>query len=253
MKEYVKKATKFALVLIPVAALGGLFTGMYLLASYTGEVKARLLEQMGSTGAFLAVTSAQSAVYAAFCGFFGYILSEKLGLMRPLGFEKKKLATALAITAVCGLLFSLDYWTFAQWIPELAATYPQLTTPENIASSVLYGGVIEEVLMRLFLMSLVAFLGWKLFFRKRERENIPTGLFVAANILTAMAFAAGHLPATVGLFGELTPLIVFRCFLLNGGLGLVFGWLYRKYGIQYAMLCHAGCHIISKLVWMLFM
>ncbi len=253
MKDYVKKAIKFALVLVPVAALGGLFTGMYLFASYTGEVKSLLLAQMGSYGAFLVLTTAQSAVYAAFCGFFGYILSEKVGLMRPLGFERRRLAATLAITAVCGLLFSLDYWTFARWIPALAATYPQLTTPANIASSVLYGGIIEEVLMRLFLMSLVAFLGWKLFFRGRERENIPTGLFVAANLLTAMAFAAGHLPATVGLFGELTPLIVFRCFLLNGGLGLVFGWLYRKYGIQYAMLCHAGCHIISKLVWMLFM
>ena len=35
-------------------------------------------------------------------------------------------------------------------------------------------------------------------------------------------------------------LVLLRCFLLNGELGLVFGWLYRKYGIQYAMIGHAG-------------
>lgn len=27
--------------------------------------------------------------------------------------------------------------------------------------------------------------------------------------------------------------------------------MYRKYGIQYAMLGHMGCHIVSKLIWMI--
>ena len=46
-------------------------------------------------------------------------------------------------------------------------------------------------------------------------------------------------------------LVIIRCFLYNGGLGLVFGWLYRKYGIEYAMIGHAGTHIVSKLIWLL--
>lgn len=41
-------------------------------------------------------------------------------------------------------------------------------------------------------------------------------------------------------------------FLLNGGFGLLFGWLYRKYGIQYSMLSHALLHIVSKMIWILF-
>lgn len=53
-------------------------------------------------------------------------------------------------------------------------------------------------------------------------------------------------------FGGLTPLLVVRCFLLNGAFGLVFGWLYRKYGIQYAMLSHALLHIVSKTIWLIF-
>ncbi len=44
---------------------------------------------------------------------------------------------------------------------------------------------------------------------------------------------------------------VVRCFVLNGGLGLVFGRIYRKYGIQYVMIGHAGAHIISKIIWLL--
>ncbi|MBQ9079720.1 MAG: CPBP family intramembrane metalloprotease [Clostridia bacterium] len=119
-------------------------------------------------------------------------------------------------------------------------------------ASVLYGGIIEEVMMRLFFMSLITLVIWKLFFKKYDKENIPTSVFVIANVVAALAFAAGHLPATLVTFGELTPLILFRCFLFNGGFGLVFGWLYRKYGIVYAMAGHALFHIISKLIWFIF-
>ena len=76
-------------------------------------------------------------------------------------------------------------------------------------------------------------------------------MLAAANVAAALLFAASHLPATVLLFGELIAPILARCFLFNGGFGLLFGWMYRKYGIQYAMLSHALLHVISKTVWAL--
>jgi membrane protease YdiL (CAAX protease family) len=77
-------------------------------------------------------------------------------------------------------------------------------------------------------------------------------VLVVANVVAAMLFAAGHLPATEMTFG-LTPMLVFRCFLLNGGLGLAFGWLYRKFGLRYAMIAHGAYHVVSKLIWILFL
>ena len=50
----------------------------------------------------------------------------------------------------------------------------------------------------------------------------------------------------------LTPLLLFRCFLFNGGFGLLFGYLYRKHGILYAMICHALLHVVSRVIWMIF-
>ena len=144
----------------------------------------------------------------------------------------------------------MDYWIFGRVLPEVAAIYETKITVSNFIASVLYGGIVEEILMRLFLMSLFALIIWKLFFRSIPKEEIPCGVFIAANILAALLFAAGHLPATIGIFGELSPIVLIRCFLLNGGFGVVFGWLYRKYGIQYAMLGHMGCHIVSKLIWL---
>jgi membrane protease YdiL (CAAX protease family) len=116
-------------------------------------------------------------------------------------------------------------------------------------AAVLYGGVIEEVMLRLFNMSLVAFLLHKIFWRKQE--NTPVAALVTANIVSALLFAAGHLPATLMMLGS-SPMIIFRCFLLNGGFGLAFGWLYRKYGLRYSMIAHGGCHVVSKLIWILF-
>ena len=245
-------ALRFTLALLPLAAAAGYLVLRYQLGLYDEETVAALTTQLGSTGALLAVGTMQTVVYAAVCGFFGYLLAEKLGLMRPLRLEKTPLLRTLAVSVPLGVLFSLDYWTFGAWLPgdtvrEAAAAG---MTAWGWSSAILYGGVVEEILMRLFLMSLLAFLGWRLFFRRRE--TAPTGVIIAANVLAALLFAAGHLPTTVGVFGTLTPLLLVRCFLLNGGFGLVFGRLYRRYGIPYAMLSHALLHVVSKLIWTIF-
>ena len=103
--------------------------------------------------------------------------------------------------------------------------------------------------MRLLLMSLFSWLLWKLFRRKAAQP--PVSVLIWGNILSALLFALGHLPAAAGIFGGITVLVLVRTILLNGVFGVAFGWLYRKYGIQYAMIGHAGTHIISKLIWLL--
>ncbi|WP_374700062.1 hypothetical protein [Fusibacter sp. 3D3] len=41
--------------------------------------------------------------------------------------------------------------------------------------------------------------------------------------------------------------------MLNGVFGLVFGWLYRKLGIQYAMIAHAMTHMCCDALFFIFM
>ena len=113
--------------------------------------------------------------------------------------------------------------------PDSALFLPMLL------QSALLAPICEELFFRGYLMGAFAKAG--------------RGRAIAA---AALLFAAGHLPATVGIFGTLTPPVLVRCFLLNGGFGLVFGRLYRRYGIQYAMLSHAVLHIVSKLIWTIF-
>ena len=245
-----KKPLLFALAMAPIGAVAGYFTILYQLDFMGDDMIRDAVTQLGSIEALIAVYIVQTVGYALFCGFIGYLLGEKLGLMRPLRLEKRALLITLGLSLAGGILFSLDYWTFGAWIPGVREATDLTLSVHVVLASVLYGGVIEELLLRLFLMSLIAFLLWKLFFRKRE--TAPTGVIIAANILAAILFAAWHLPATAMLLGQITPLLLFRCFLLNGGFGLLLGWIYRKFGIQYAMLSHATLHMVSKLIWFFF-
>ena len=242
-----KKALKFTLSLLPVALIAGYFVTVYQLEMLDEAILAPALEQLGSVWILIAISMVQTVGYAAVCGFFGCLLANSLGLWKPIRFEKEQLLKALLYSVLGGIIFSLDKWTFGRWIPEVGASYEAPITVNNWLGSVLYGGVVEELMLRLFFMSLLAWLIWKIFFRQAER--VPVKVLIAANVVAALLFAAGHLPATWVLFGELTPMILLRCFLLNGSFGLLFGYLYRKFGIQYAMVSHAMFHIVSKLIW----
>ena len=245
-----KKALLFALCLLPIGLIGGVFTAEMSLKTLDATMLETAVQQIGSLKALKVVAVAQSVLYAVVCGFFGYMLAEKIGLMRPLRPHQPPLARVLMLSAVCGAVFSLDAWTFGRWIPAVKAAYAGAGSFDAAVwgASILYGGVIEEVMIRLFLMSGLALIGWKLFFRKDAAP--PAGVLIAANVLSALVFAAGHLPATLQTFGALTPPLILRCFLMNGLAGLLFGRFYRKYGIQYAMMAHMLFHLVSRGVWL---
>jgi membrane protease YdiL (CAAX protease family) len=64
-----------------------------------------------------------------------------------------------------------------------------------------------------------------------------------ANILVALLFGLGHLPATAALV-PLTPLVVIRAIALNGPASLVFGYVYWTRGLEAAMLAHFTADVV---------
>ena len=104
-----------------------------------------------------------------------------------------------------------------------------------------YGGIVEEVLLRLFIMSLFAWIGS---FINKSSDGKPTSAVIwIANILAAVLFGLGHLPATATLL-PLTPLVITRAIVLNGLAGIGFGWLYWKRGLESAMIAHFSADIV---------
>ena len=253
MKKFlkvIKKPLRFILPFVPIAIVGGYFTGVYSWVELTDDLKSQIRAQIGNNvNLFYLITTLQTLIYTLISGFFGYLLSDKIGLMKPLRFEKKPVMITVGMTLFTGLILCTDIFYFRNQIPRVAAMYQSEPSFAYWMASVFYGGVIEEIMLRLFFMSLIVYLAWKLFFR--EKESPPAGIIIAANVIAAIIFAAAHLPSTLQMFGEITPMLLFRCFLLNGVAGMAFGYLYRRYGIQYSMMAHAGAHIVWKIIWVI--
>jgi intracellular septation protein A len=249
MADFVKKYWKTLLFFALAGLVGGFFVGLYQLDSYPEEIRQEIAAQGIDSALLGIITAVQAAGYGLILGAAGILLGKKTGLWKDERKLEKKPLILTAIVAILGgmLLILSDLLFFGNYFDAIRESYAVKPGVTYILAAVVYGGVIEEVMLRLFFMSLLAFLLQKLF----RKGSGTTGLLIAANLIAALLFAAAHLPATAMLM-DLTPMILFRCFLLNGGLGLAFGWLYRKFGLRYAMLAHAGCHVISKLIWILF-
>ena len=256
LKKYGKTLLFFALA----GLIGGFFTGLFVPETYPADLRQQLLEELHASGLsglpvdllLGVVTAFQAAGYGLILGAAGIWLGKKTGLWKDeANFSRIPLTVAFAVALVGGLAMILPDLLFfgpnSQAILDSYASKPSLAF---ILAGIIYGGVIEEVMLRLFMMSLFAFLLHKILGKGQEKPS--AGILVISNLLSALLFAAGHLPATFLILGS-SPLIIFRCFLLNGGIGVLFGWLYRKYGLRYAMVAHAGCHAVSKLIWLLFL
>lgn len=105
-----------------------------------------------------------------------------------------------------------------------------------------YGGIAEEIQLRLFLTTLIVWL-----FARLSNKRPAVTVYWIAIIVAALLFGAGHLPAAAHVW-PLDALVVARTILLNAVAGIVFGWLYWKRGLEMAMLAHFSADLILHVV-----
>ena len=108
---------------------------------------------------------------------------------------------------------------------------------ENFTAS-FYGGINEEIFMRLCGMSVVAWVLLKFW------HISMLSVYWVANIIMAIIFALGHLPALKSALGEISGVMLFRTILLNTPIGLLCGFVFWQYGIEAAILTHFAADIV---------
>jgi membrane protease YdiL (CAAX protease family) len=256
------KHLKIALFLGLLGLLAGAFVVPFQLESLKSTVTSAEYEKM--IGAIpvplpimISVAALQIGLVSFVLSWIGLKLTERTGLTLPLIqtwiVEKKKPVMdrqALKLALIGGAIGSFfmiltDLFLFQPHMPKLGNGEGVVWWKATLAG-VLYGGIVEEVLMRLFLMALIV---WLLsFIFKKYRETIPSSFYWIGIILAALLFSAGHLPATEVLYGELNTLIIARSFILNGVLAVFFGYLFWKKGLEYAMIAHMMLHVVTQLV-----
>lgn len=153
--------------------------------------------------------------------------------------------TALIITVLNGFVFG----------PPLQAELESsgVTIPESIQPPAWQGflasisaAINEEVIFRLFGVTLLAFFGGLLFHDSEGRPH-PAVLWVSI-IFIAVVFGLAHLP-TVALIGiPWTPLVITQAIVLNGVGGVAFGWLYWTRGLESAMIAHFSADIVLHVI-----
>lgn len=114
------------------------------------------------------------------------------------------------------------------------------------ALAALYGGIFEELTMRLVLLTVLVWIGSRLL--RATQGRALAVVFWMANLVTALVFGAGHLGAAQAIGLPMDALVISRTLLLNAVLAVAFGWLYWKRGIESAMLAHFCADIIVAVV-----
>lgn len=215
-----------------------------------------LLSALVQNGLLLAVAVVAGLFFAYRIGLGAPILEAKLA-GEPVGARVRALIVpSITLGVVAALIIlALEIFVFMPALKvELGAPAQSPLTPgvapppwQGFLAS-FYGGIDEEILLRLFVMSLLAFLGK---FVSHTADGRPTlAVLWTANILAAILFGLGHLPTTAAVL-PITPLVVVRAIVLNGLVGVVCGYLYFTRGLESAMLSHFSADLVLHVVFAL--
>jgi membrane protease YdiL (CAAX protease family) len=231
----------------PALLLGGAGTiATACVFPYVLELRPELLAQLRALPVPLALIAtaqlAQAFVLLSLLAWIGLAVGEPVGLDAPLlrgsanrasvAFPWRTLGIACAWGAAAGAALVLLDLVFKPLLPP-----PLSPLPGNIPEwkgflASFYGGIVEEVQTRLFFMTLVAWILWRV-----SGKSAAPWIFRVAIVLAALAFGAAHLPAAIMIWGFAAANIA-RTLLLNGLAGMVFGWLYWRRGFEHAMAAH---------------
>ena len=242
---------------------GAVIFGVIAILPYSLELQGGILQELDlpiSLPLLISIQIAQSAVLLGVLTALGLFFANRIGLGLPI-LEARlngesvvdKLRAILPVSITVGVVASLliiglelIYFQPAL-LRELgdSADALNLQTAQPAAwkgfLASFYGGIVEEVLLRLFIMSLFAWIGS--FISKTTDGRPASAVFWMANILAAVLFGLGHLPATAMII-PLTPLVITRAIVLNGLAGIGFGYLYWKRGLESAMIAHFSADIV---------
>ena len=238
-------------ILFIAAFLGGLAIMPYSLKLLNSSTRSKPLKM--SLPVMLLLSFLQTAILFAIVTGVGLLAAHAIGLGAPLletaltgAVSSQTVWTTIEIASLLGalagaLLLIADIFFLPYWPKPLLDTTLKTTAMDNFLAS-FYGGINEELLMRLFGLSGLA---WLLSFVFHTPAGTPTiAVLWIANIVLTIIFGLGHLPALKKTAGEISRIMFARSLILNAPIGLLCGWLFWTYGIEAAIIAHFSADIV---------
>jgi Type II CAAX prenyl endopeptidase Rce1-like len=199
-------------------------------------VSAAWLAYMAGAIAGGGAMSVQSAVNAAVLGaiyvLLGFAAASRTRTLIPDRSHGRLALLTLAVGTSLGLFNLGANWAIAQIRPTLRALLVQRFSDIGVIESVLAAPLLEEVTVRLFVMSAIA---WVVF-RICKRATLAFGL---ALLTSALFFAALHLFRPLPLDPALVTYYRIALMAKYTVAGAVLGSVFWRWGLPYAILTHA--------------
>ena len=213
-----------------IAGLPGVLSLLALVPEMPGVPRVALL----ANPVILLILAALVGCWAApRCGFL---------LVSPTVRKRQRLGQALIGLALGVFIAAFDHWGRSLWqsASGIPASVVVAWGPASLLVGLLYGGVVEEVIMRWGLMSVLA-AGLRAVSGSSERSS---GFAISvAVVLAALVFAASHLPMLLASGHGLTTSVVARTLLLNTVAGVAYGTIFARRDLVSAVVMHAATHL----------
>lgn len=199
----------------------------------------------------IGVTVAQSLLLVAIAVAAGTALAPRVGLGAPV-FEalvsgenvwdalQPQILPALVLGVGGALAIVAAYYLFFR--PRLDAETVRSMEELRMAlgpwARLLYGGIVEEVLFRWGVMTLLAWLGSLI-----AGTATPAVMWTVI-LVSGVLFGIGHLPSYRLAGCRTTPLFLSLMIVLNLWATVICGWLFWQYGLMAAMMAHMLYHLV---------
>jgi len=179
-------------------------------------------------------------------GFIGLVLSRKIGLpdIWDSAITNRQRFLIPAIIGIgIGLVLVVADLLFAPFNGIGRFVHPPF--PISVVAAIT-AGIGEELMFRLFFISFWTWLIGQVILRGRWQTQV----YWVVSVFSALAFAMGHLPSVMFLFGwtdisQVPPILLAEMILLNGLLAMVAAYLFKKFGY----LAPVGVHLWADVVW----
>jgi hypothetical protein len=173
----------------------------------------------------------------------GYAAASRVRPLLPReGRERVRLALlALAFGAAYGIANLGVNVGLAAADPAIRQVLHERITTMPLARTVLWAPLFEEVAYRLFFLSVLA---WII---ARFTRN-PRTVSLVATVVSAVAFALVHLIRPMPADSSMALLYSTGIVVKTTAAGLLFNWLFWRWGVPYAMLAHAAANAAHQLV-----
>ena len=243
--------TSLIILLIALGIPGIIVTARSFTKTLAAVVEKKDPDKIPSTTTLRTAHIAQSVVLLVAAVVGGYLAGESLGLAEPLflsafahgqfllGWLLQSFTPYLLILVSTAVFLALYYGLFRRILDSKTVHATEtMRTSLGYVGRLLYGGVNEEILIRYGALNFFAWIVITVFDTSNELG------FWLPIVLAALIFSIMHIPSALAVGAQKSSVFYAAVLVLNGLVGITYGYLTLQFGLAFAILGHVLLHAV---------